>query len=151
MGRPLLLRRLAIAAAVCCYAEAFAAQAPELNCPVCGHAASQQHVAEHNGGKVSFCCVKCAKAFAAKTSEFAPKANVQMILSGQFKQVDCPLEGYSLNPITAMEVAGVKVLFCCKGCKNVVVLARKDDQINLVFNDKAFKKGFAKIATEEKK
>jgi hypothetical protein len=151
MGRPLLLCRLAIAAAFCCYTGAFAADAPELKCPVCGHAASKQHLAEHNGGKVCFCSDKCAKTFAAKTSEFTARANVQMIRSGQFKQVDCPLEGYSLNPITAMEVAGVKVLFCCKGCRNVVALARTDDRINLVFNDKAFKKGFAGFAAEEKK
>jgi len=48
-----------------------------------------------------------------------------------------------------MEFGGVKVLFCCKGCKNVVAFARKDEQIKLVFNDKSFKKGFAKIAPKE--
>lgn len=150
MQRTLLLSRFAIAAAFCCYAGAFAADAPELTCPVSGHAASKQHVAQHNGGKVYFCSDKCAKAFAARSNEFAAKANLQLVRSGQFKEVKCPLEGYTLNPITTLEVGGVKILFCCKGCKNEVALAKKDDQINLVFNDKAFLKGFVKVAAEEK-
>jgi hypothetical protein len=152
MRRRIFLCGLTMVAACCCYAGSFAADAPQLKCPVCGHAASQQHAVEHNGGKVCFCCDKCAQAFAAKTDQFAAKANVQMVLSGQFKLVKCPIEGYTLNPITAMEVGGVKVLFCCKGCKNEVRLAQSEDErINLVFNDKAFKKGFEKIAAREKK
>jgi YHS domain-containing protein len=129
-----------------------AADAPELKCPVSGHAVSKEHLAEHNGGRVYFCCDMCAKTFAAKTNEFAAKANLQLVQSGQFKLVKCPLEGYTLNPITAMEVGGVKLLFCCKGCKNEVRAAKtEDERINLVFNDKAFKKGFEKVAPGEKK
>jgi YHS domain-containing protein len=149
--RTKILSCLTFVTALSCYAAGLAADAPQLMCPVSGHPASTKYVAEHHGGKVYFCCDQCAKTFAANEKKFTAKANVQMILSGQFKQVDCPLEGYSLNPVTAMEVAGVKVLFCCKGCRNVVVLARKEDRINLVFNDKSFKKGFAKVAANEKK
>ncbi|HEV3302444.1 MAG TPA: hypothetical protein VG055_22505 [Planctomycetaceae bacterium] len=151
MHRRLFLFALAIAAARESWAGATGGDAPELKCPVSGHAASRQYVAEHNGGKVYFCSDKCAKEFAAKTNEFAAKANLQLVQSGQFKLVKCPLEGYTLNPITAMEVGGVKVLFCCKGCKNEVRLAKSEDErINLVFNDKAFRKGFEKIAAEKK-
>src|SRR5579859_2590177 len=141
----------AIVAALWSRTGVWGADLPELKCPVSGHAASKQHVAEHNGGKVCFCCDKCAKAFAARRNESAAKANLQLVQSGQFKLVKCPLEGYTLNPIAAMEVGGVKVLFCCKGCKNEVRLAKSEDErINLVFNDKAFKKGFEKIAAEKK-
>src|SRR5580700_3981547 len=151
MRRRIFLHGLTIAAAPWSWAGASGADLRQLNFPVSGHAASKQHVAEHNGGKVYFCSDKCAKTFAAKTNEFAAKANLQLVVSGQFKLVKCPLEGYTLNPITAMEVGGVKVLFCCKGCKNEVRLAKsEDDRINLVFNDKAFKKGFEKIAAEKK-
>lgn len=149
MWRPLLLCRLTILAAVWCDAQVFAANLPQVHCPVCGHAAVRGTAAQHNGGKVFFCSDECVKAFAAKTNEFAAKANVQLVLSGQFKEVKCPLEGYTLNPITAMEVGGVKILFCCKGCKNEVALAKKEDQVNLVFGDKAFKKGFAKSTAEK--
>jgi YHS domain-containing protein len=136
---------LTMLVALCGYAGAVAADLPEFKCPVSGHAASKEHVAQHNEGKVYFCSDKCAKAFAAKPDEFAAKANLQLVQSGQFKLVKCPLEGYTLNPITAMEVGGVKVLFCCKGCKNEVRLTKSEDErINLVFNDKAFKKGFEK-------
>ena len=151
MHRRLFLFALAIAVALGSRAGASGADLPELKCPVSGHAASRQYVAEHNGGKVYFCSDKCAKEFAAKTNEFAAKANLQLVQSGQFKLVKCPLEGYTLNPITAMEVGGVKVLFCCKGCKNEVRLAKSEDErINLVFNDKAFRKGFEKIVAEKK-
>ncbi len=152
MRRRSFVAGLTMLVALSDYSGAFAADAPELKCPVSGHAASKEHVAQHNGGKVYFCSGKCAKAFAAKSDEFAAKANLQLVQSGQFKLVKCPLEGYTLNPITAMEVGGVKVLFCCKGCKNEVRLAKSEDErINLVFSNKAFKKGFEKSPTEPKK
>jgi YHS domain-containing protein len=152
MRRRTFLFGLTIAAALGSWPWASGADLPELKCPVSGHAVSKQHAAEHNGGKVYFCSDNCARAFAAKTNEFAAKANLQLVLSGHFKLMKCPLEGYTLNPITAMEVGGVKVLFCCKGCKNEVRLAKtEDERINLVFNDKAFKKGFQKVSALEKK
>lgn len=152
MQRRIFLAGLTMLVGICDSAGAFAADAPELKCPVSGHAASKEHVAQHNGGGVYFCSDKCAKAFAARPDEFAAKANLQLVQSGQFKLVKCPLEGYTLNPITAMEVGGVKVLFCCKGCKNEVRLAKtEDERITLIFNDKAFKKGFEKSPAEPKK
>ena len=150
MRKPTILS-LMVVTSLCLSLGVKAADFPKLRCPVSGKEASKEHAVSYNGGQVCFCCDQCRKTFAAKTNEFAAKANVQLVLSGQFKEVKCPLEGYTLNPITAMEVGGVRILFCCKGCKNVVALARQDEQINLVFNDKAFKKGFEKIAAEEKK
>jgi hypothetical protein len=152
MRRRIFFCALAVLAALRGGGGAIAADAPELKCPVSGHPAGKQHVAEHNGGRVYCCCAECAKKFAARPHEFAAKANLQLVQSGQFKLVDCPLEGYGLNPATALEVGGVKVLFCCRGCRNVVRLARNEEQrINLVFGDKPFKKGFAKVAGTDKK
>ena len=145
-----LLSSFVIAAALCCDVGVQAADALKLQCPVCGKAAGKEHSAEHNGGTVCFCCDRCSNSFAARTKDFAAKANAQLVASGQFKEVKCPLEGYRLNPLTAIEVAGVKVTFCCKGCKNVVAHANRDEQIDLVFNDKAFKKGFERTAGEAK-
>jgi YHS domain-containing protein len=133
------------------YSSVRAEDAPELKCPVSGHPASKEHAAEHNGGKVYFCCENCPKAFAANTKKFAAKANAQMVQDGQFKQVKCPLEGKPVNPAAVVEVAGVKVAFCCAGCKSKVAKAKGARQINLVFNDKAFEKGFEKVAADEKK
>jgi|HubBroStandDraft_6_1064221.scaffolds.fasta_scaffold60577_4 YHS domain-containing protein len=140
-----------VAVVLCSYVGSRAADAPQLKCPLSGKAAGTQHSAEHNGGRVYFCCDKCAKAFAAHPEKYAAQANLQLVLSGQFKEVKCPLEGYALNSKAEFEVGGVRVTFCCKGCKNVVALAKGNDQLNLVFSDKAFKKGFEKIAADEKK
>lgn len=142
----------AVAVAVVSYSSVRADDAPELKCPVSGHAvASKEHAVEHNGGKVYFCCDQCPAAFAANTKKFAAKANAQMVQDGQFKQVKCPLQGKPVNPQAVVEVAGVKVAFCCNGCKSAVAKARGARQVNMVFNDKAFKKGFEKVAADEKK
>jgi YHS domain-containing protein len=141
-----------VAVMLCSYASANAADEPQLKCPVSGHPASKEHMAEHNGGKVYFCCDKCPGAFASNTDKYAAKANAQMVLDGQFKQVKCPLQGKPLNPKTAIKVAGVKVEFCCNGCKAAAQRARGAKKIDLVFNDEAFKKGFEKVtAADEKK
>jgi transposase-like protein len=129
-----------------------AADAPELKCPVSGHAASKDHAVDHNGGKVYFCCDDCPKAFEANTKKFAAKANAQMVQDGQFKQVNCPLAGKPVNLETAIEVGGVKVAFCCNNCKSRVVNAKNDKaKMNMVFSDKAFKKAFEKVAASDKK
>jgi hypothetical protein len=58
------------------------------------------------------------------------------------KQVKCPITGKDLNPATVIDVGGVKVAFCCNNCKGKVSKAEGDEQLNLVFGDDAFKKGF---------
>jgi YHS domain-containing protein len=113
-------------------------------CPISGKAVVKDGVAEHNGGKVYFCCTNCPKAFAKNTAKFAAKANHQMVMTGQFKLAKCPIAGRKLDPSTKISVAGVDVCFCCNNCKGKVAKAEGDEQINLVFSDKAFKKGFVK-------
>jgi YHS domain-containing protein len=146
-----MIAAAALAIALLSYSSVRAEDAPELKCPVSGHPASKEHMAEHNGGKVYFCCDNCPKAFAANMKKFAAKANAQMVQDGQFKQVKCPLQGKPVNPAAVVEVAGVKVAFCCNGCKSAVAKAKPAQQIRMVFNDKAFQKGFEKVAADEKK
>jgi hypothetical protein len=135
---------LACSALVVC--AAFSLQAEEkkaeLKCPVSGAAAKMDHAVEHNGGKVYFCCDKCPEAFKADTAKFATKANAQLVASGQAKQVKCPLSGGKLNPEAKVTVASTEVQFCCNNCKGKVAAAKGDEQLNLVFSDAAFKKGF---------
>jgi hypothetical protein len=141
-----------VAALLCSYVPANAADEPELKCPVSGHPASKDHALAHNGGNVYFCCDDCPKAFQANVRKFAAKANAQMVQDGQFKQVKCPLQGKPVNPATTIEVAGVKVAFCCNGCKTSVANRKTENaKINAVFNDKAFKKGFEKVAVADQK
>jgi YHS domain-containing protein len=120
----------------------------DAKCPVSGKAINPEAIVEYNGGKVYFCCMNCPKAFKADTEKFAGKANHQLVQTGQLKQVACPLTGKDVNPDATVDVAGVKVAFCCMNCKGKVAKASGDEQIDLVFKDT--KKGF-KPADEAKK
>ena len=111
-------------------------------CPVSGKDIDKTRIVSHNGGDVFFCCPNCVKAFKANPAKFAPKANHQLVLTGQAKQKACPLAGKPVNPSKSVRVAGVKVGFCCGGCVAKASKAKGDAQLALVFSDKAFKKGF---------
>ena len=119
------------------------------NCPVSGKAAKATSYLEYKGAKVYFCCDNCPKAFAANTAKYASKANHQLYQTGQAKLVKCPIAGKKLNPATAIAVSGKKVCFCCAGCKGKVAKLEGAAQVELVFNDKAFAKGF-KVAKAKK-
>ena len=119
-----------------------------IKCPVSGKAATENSV-DYKGGKVYFCCENCPKAFSKDTAKFANKANAQLVATGQAKQAKCPLSGQALNPDTEITVAGAKVAFCCEKCQGKVAAAKGDEQIALVFSDKAFEKAGFKV--EKKK
>jgi hypothetical protein len=104
---------------------------------------------DYKGGKLFLCCPGCTGAFNENTAKYAATANLQLVATGQAKQAKCPLTGGKCNPNTATEVAGVKVCFCCGGCKGKVAKASGDEQLKLVFGNKAFAKGF-KVAKAEK-
>jgi YHS domain-containing protein len=118
-------------------AEKFSAK-----CPVSGKDAIETSTVEHNGGKVYFCCENCPAAFKKDTAKYAAKANAQLVSTKQAKQTKCPLTGRALNAEQTVEIAGVKVTFCCGNCKGKAAGATGDAQTELVFSDAAFKKGF---------
>ncbi|HZZ71314.1 MAG TPA: hypothetical protein VFE24_03620 [Pirellulales bacterium] len=119
------------------YAEDKVAQ---LKCPVSGKPASPDHVVSFNGGKVEFCCDNCPKAFEKDTAKYAGKANLQLVQSGQLKQVACPITGKPVDASKTVTIDGVKVAFCCDNCKGKVEKATGDEKIDLVFKDTS--KGF---------
>lgn len=104
--------------------------------------AKEDKSADYKGGKVYFCCDGCKGKFEKDTAKYAVKANAQLVSTGQAKQVKCPIAGKPINAEKFAEVGGVKVSFCCDGCKGKVNDAKGDDQLALVFSDEAFKKGF---------
>lgn len=118
-------------------------------CPVTGKAFKKEFSVSHNGGNVFFCCGNCPKAFEKNTKKYTVKANHQLVLTKQAKCVKCPLTGRKINKETFISVKGSKVGFCCGNCQGKVEKAKGDKQIELIFNDKAFKKGF-EIAKKEK-
>ena len=111
-------------------------------CPVSGKECKEDTGVDYKGAKVYFCCNNCPKAFAKDKAKYAAKANAQLVATGQAKEVKCPLTGKPLNTETAIKVDGVEVCFCCNNCKGAVSKLTGDDQINKVFSDDAFAKGF---------
>jgi YHS domain-containing protein len=134
----------AVIVASLCFCLAANADDSKLTCPVSGKPASKDHAAKYKEGQVYFCCDNCPKAFEANTKKFATKANIQLVTSGQYKQVKCPLTGNKLNPEATVMVAETSVSFCCADCKGKVEAAKDKKQIQMVFSDKAFAKGFEK-------
>ncbi len=134
-----------------------AADKPKLDGVKCVVASSkavdESKSADWKKGKVYFCCGNCAKTFAAdkEKGELAGKANAQLVATKQYKQTACPISGAKLDDSTAIEVAGTKVSFCCNNCKGKAEAAKGDEQINLVFGEKAFEKGKFEPVKEEVK
>ena len=105
----------------------------------------------YKDAKVYFCCKGCPKAFAKDSKKFATKANHQLVATGQFKLAVCPISGRKIDAKQVVKVAGVKVAFCCKNCKGKVAKAKGDEQLALVFAEKAFEKSKAKKVEKKKK
>ena len=125
-------------------------KAAECKCPVSGKPCVEAASVDYKGGKVYFCCMNCPKAFANNPEKFAAKANHQLVATGQAVQVKCPLTGRAINETTGIEVAGAKVAFCRNNCKGKATKAEGAEQINLIFADPAFAKGF-EVKKEEAK
>ena len=133
-----------MAAVVALFTTAVIAEGPNLEgvkCVVNPKAnAKEANAVDYKGGKVFFCCQNCPKAFEKDTAKFAASANHQLVATGQAKQVKCPFSGGPINEETAIDVKGVKVAFCCEKCQGKA--KESTEQVELIFNDKAFEKGF---------
>jgi hypothetical protein len=88
------------------------------------------------------CCNNCKAKFEKDSSKFSTKANHQLFLTSQAKQVKCPISGGDVDSTKTAKVSGVSVAFCCGKCQGKVKAAKGDDQLALAFADKAFDKGF---------
>lgn len=113
-----------------------------IKCVVSGKAINPDASADYKDASVYFCCNGCPKAFAKNTEKFAAKANHQLVATKQAKQTACPFSGKGVNEAKTVEVGDISVAFCCGNCQKKVASEEGDAQVNLVFNDKAFDKGF---------
>jgi YHS domain-containing protein len=111
-------------------------------CMFSGKECSAEAVSEYNGGKVHFCCKKCVAEFEKDKAKHAAKANLHLTVTGQAKQIKCPLSGGPLNTEKKVELQGTEVCFCCEKCQGKVSDAADADKLGLVFGDKPFAKGF---------
>jgi YHS domain-containing protein len=117
-------------------------------CPVSGQPAKADKTAEFAGGSVYFCCGKCKAAFEKDATEFAPKAHLQMVATGELVQTGCPFSGREVNADTVITIGDAEVGFCCNNCKGKAEKAEGDEQITLVFGDVS--KGFEPAAAAAK-
>ncbi|QDV57437.1 YHS domain-containing protein [Rosistilla oblonga] len=114
-------------------------------CPVAGTEFTVGDAAastQYKDAKVYFCCPGCMKRFVADQKKYAAKANLQLFVTGQAKQVHCPFAGRDANPDQSVTVDNHKVAFCCGGCKGKAAAAEGDAQLEMLFGEKAFKTGF---------
>jgi YHS domain-containing protein len=143
----------AAALAVCC--PLHAADLAAAKCPVSGEAVSKDASIDYKGGKLYFCCNDCAATFASakdkEKAKYAPKANLQLVVTGQAVQKGCPLSGNKTDASTAIDVGGAKVAFCCNGCKGAVAKLTPAQQIKKIFADEVFDKNFEITKADEKK
>ena len=107
--------------------------------------ANEQFAVAYADGEVYFCCKACAATFAADTKDFQTRANHQLVVMGQYKQIACPIAGENLDPKQTTNVSGVEVAFCCENSKKKVNDAKDPaTKAELVFGPAAFKRAFAK-------
>jgi YHS domain-containing protein len=140
---------LAVLLIACATVVAADVELEGVKCVVADKDATAGQSADYKDGKVYFCCGNCAGKFSADNKKFAAKANHQLVATKQFEQTACPITGKDVNAEKTATVAGTSVAFCCDGCKGKVESAEDDAaKLKLVFNDKAFEKGFKKKAAE---
>jgi hypothetical protein len=148
------LSAILVAVSACCFALALQAEDKEekyqAKCPVSGKDAIDTVAVAYKDAKVYFCCPGCPGAFEKDTAKYAAKANQQLVGTKQAVAVKCPIAGRPINAATAIDVQGVKVAFCCNNCKGKAAKASGDEQLELVFGDAAFKKGFEVKKKESK-
>lgn len=111
-------------------------------CPVTGKRVSKEISVAYKGGKLYFSDADCIDKFKANKTKYETKANLQLAITGQVRQIQCPLGGGELDAGTKMNVCGVDVCFCCTDCQEEVKRASAAKQVELVFG-KGFEKAFA--------
>ena len=121
-----------------------------VKCIVMGSkAVKEKFSADYEDGTVYFCCSDCKAAFETNNDKYAIKARHQLVLTGQYEQVACPLMGKDVVDGKSVKVGGAEIGLCCARCKSKVEGASSlEEKAKLVFSDKAWKKGFRKVESK---
>lgn len=81
--------------------------------------------------------------FRANPDDYNTMSNLQLVASGQAKQVACPVTGEKLHPKRFLTIQGIRVGFCCLGCLGKVADEKqKEIRLYYVFGNNAFRRGF---------
>ncbi len=119
-------------------------------CPVTGEAASKEFSTTYKEKLVYFASKEQVAAFEAEPAKYEVKANHQLAQTKQFVQKKCPLEGGPIDKEQSARVSNVTVRFCCEKCKGAVQTASADEKLEMIFAEKAFKKGYVAAKVESK-
>ncbi len=125
-----------------------------IKCPISGKPVKAEASADFKDGKVYFCCDHCVSSFAEKEKKYTIKANRQLVETGQYEQVACPISGGELDESESVKLGKkITVTFCCGKCKAKVEEAKeaKKGAMKLIFAAKPFEKAFAKAEEKEEK
>ncbi len=96
-------------------AAPFAADKPQANCPVSGHAVDKKVYVDYQGQRVYFCCDKCPAKFKADPEKyFAQFVKEGIVLENV--QVTCPVSGEDIDKKAFTDYKGRRVYFCCSKC-----------------------------------
>jgi len=107
-------------------------------CPVSGKPADPAIFVAHKGGKVFFDTAESKATYEKSPSKYLVQANYQLFLTGQARQVACPILGKPLRG-TNFRVGAIYV--CCGGCQRKLAAANAQQQAAAVFGvnfDKTF-------------
>lgn len=110
-------------------------------CPVSGDSVEREASIDYMGARLFFCSAECIDKFKADWAKYEAKANAQLVVTGQFKQVRCPLTGDEFAPGIRLKIGGVDVCFANADCVKKLRRASADKRAELVFG-KGFDKGF---------
>lgn len=80
-------------------------------CPVTGERVSEEASLGYRGGRIYFSSAESVDKFTADPAKYQALANAQLVFTGQFQQMRCPLSGDALNPRLKLKVCGVDVWF----------------------------------------
>ncbi len=111
-------------------------------CPVTGDRVSMEASIDYRGGTLYFCSAECIDKFRADRTAYEAKANMQLVATGQYEQIKCPLTGDAFVPRIKTKVSGVDVCFSSTDALKKVKRASADERTELVFGE-GFDKGFA--------
>ncbi len=116
----------------------------------CDNDVNAEKSIEYMDAKLYFCCDECMAEFQDAPESHAAMANHQLFVTGQYVQKACPITGKELADGVTAEVGSKEVGLCCAKCQAKVNdaedLAAKAE---LVFNKKAFEKGFEPAESED--
>lgn len=110
-------------------------------CPVTGERVSKNASTDYKGATLYFSSTECIDKFKSDRIKYEVAANAQLVLTGQYTQVQCPLSKDDFVPALKMKVCGVDVHFCSSECLKKVKRASADERAELVFRegfDRAF-------------